>query len=61
MKQRDEELEREVQLLKKKFEELEQLAKGRGIAGLFNFRHVQATDNGKGNPSLIPEKIKKST
>lgn len=58
MKQRDEELEREVQLLKKKLEELEQLAKGRGIAGLFNFRHVQATDNGMGNPSLIPEKIK---
>lgn len=55
MKQRDEELEREVQLLKKKLEELEQLAKGRGIGGLFSFRHAQATDNGKGNPSLTPE------
>ncbi|KAM5578239.1 OPA3-like protein [Rosa sericea] len=57
LKQRDEELEREVQLLKKKLEELEQLAKGRGIAGLFSFRHAQATDNGNGNPSLTPEKI----
>ncbi|XP_050382129.1 OPA3-like protein [Argentina anserina] len=54
MKQRDEELEREVQQLKK---QLEQLAKGRGIGGLFSFRQAQATGNGK-EPSLTPEKIK---
>lgn len=40
MRQRDEELAREVELLKQKLEELEQLAKGRGLGGLFNIRHT---------------------
>ncbi|CAB4273535.1 unnamed protein product [Prunus armeniaca] len=48
MRQRDEDLAREVELLKKKLEELEQLAKGRGIAGFFNFRNAQGPENGKG-------------
>ncbi|KAE7997672.1 hypothetical protein FH972_002285 [Carpinus fangiana] len=40
MRQRDEELAREVELLKQKLEELEQLAKGRGLGGLFNIRNA---------------------
>ncbi|KAI5338409.1 hypothetical protein PRUPE_3G127400 [Prunus persica] len=47
MRQRDEDLAREVELLKKKLEELEQLAKGRGIAGYFNFRNAQGPENEK--------------
>ncbi|KAL6198361.1 hypothetical protein ACLB2K_028152 [Fragaria x ananassa] len=40
MKQRDEELSREVELLRSKYEELEKLAKGQGLSGIFNFKHV---------------------
>ncbi|OMP10221.1 Optic atrophy 3-like protein [Corchorus olitorius] len=50
MKQRDEDLAREVELLKQKVEEIEQLARGRGLVGLFNFRHAHGTD-GKAAPS----------
>lgn len=39
MKQRDDDLAKEVDLLKQKLEELEQLAKGRGLRGIFNIRH----------------------
>ncbi|KAF2295040.1 hypothetical protein GH714_031196 [Hevea brasiliensis] len=39
MKQKDEEIAREVEVLKQKLEELEQLVKERGLAGFFNFRH----------------------
>uniref|UniRef100_A0A2P2JCL9 Optic atrophy 3 protein n=1 Tax=Rhizophora mucronata TaxID=61149 RepID=A0A2P2JCL9_RHIMU len=46
MKQRDEELTREVELLKHKIEEMERLAKGRGLAGFF--RH--APENGMAKP-----------
>lgn len=47
MKQKDEELAREVELLKQKVEELELLAKERGLAGLFNFRHGHVTKDEK--------------
>lgn len=47
MKQRDEDLAREVELLKKKIEELENLARGRGLTGLFSFRHAHATEDEK--------------
>ncbi|KAF8411108.1 hypothetical protein HHK36_003647 [Tetracentron sinense] len=47
MKQRDEDLAREAELLKHKLEELEHLAKGRGLTGIFNFKHAHATEDGK--------------
>ncbi|XP_065873503.1 OPA3-like protein [Euphorbia lathyris] len=51
MKQRDEELARELEHLKLKIEELEQLAKARGLSGLFNFRHAHVFGDEKGNSS----------
>ncbi|KAK4420278.1 hypothetical protein Salat_2440900 [Sesamum alatum] len=45
MRQRDEELAREVEQLKHRLTELEQLTKERGLSGVFNFRHSKATDN----------------
>ncbi|KAJ9686216.1 hypothetical protein PVL29_015222 [Vitis rotundifolia] len=51
LKQRDEDLAREVEQLKHKLEELEQLAKGRGLSGLFNFKHAHATEDGKALPN----------
>ncbi|THG20753.1 hypothetical protein TEA_003827 [Camellia sinensis var. sinensis] len=44
---RDEELAREVELLKQKLEELQQLARGRGLAGVFNFRNAHDAEDGK--------------
>lgn len=43
MSERDEALSREMESLKNKMQELEQLARGRGLAGVFNFRpsHVE--------------------
>lgn len=41
MKQRDEALSREVVLLRAKFEELEKLAKGRGLSGIINFKRAE--------------------
>ncbi|KAJ8763775.1 hypothetical protein K2173_003557 [Erythroxylum novogranatense] len=49
MKQKDEDLGKEIELLKQKIEEIEQLAKGRGLPVLFNFRHGHATENEKIN------------
>lgn len=40
MKQGDDNLTREVEILKGKLEELEQLAKGQGLSGVFNFKHA---------------------
>ncbi|PKI42738.1 hypothetical protein CRG98_036866 [Punica granatum] len=51
MKQRDEELSREVELLKHKLEEVEELAKSRGLGGILNFRHAHATANDRAKPS----------
>lgn len=51
LKQRDEDLAREVEQLKHKLEELEQLAKGQGLSGLFNFKHAHATEDGKALPN----------
>lgn len=47
MRQRDEDLAREVELLKHKVEELEQLAKGRGLSGIFHFRHAPLSEDEK--------------
>ncbi|GFY91909.1 optic atrophy 3 protein [Actinidia rufa] len=41
---RDEELAQEVEHLKHQLEELERLARGRGLPGVFNFRHANAED-----------------
>lgn len=54
MRQRDEELSKEVELLKQKLEELERLASGRGLAGVFNFRHAN-TEDGKVTESMHPK------
>ncbi|KAK4399169.1 UNVERIFIED_CONTAM: OPA3-like protein [Sesamum calycinum] len=40
LRQQDEELAKEVELLKQKLAEIEQIARGRGLAGVFNFRHA---------------------
>lgn len=40
LKQQDDDLAREVELLKQKITELEELAKGRGLGGIFNLRHA---------------------
>ncbi|KAL0443913.1 UNVERIFIED_CONTAM: hypothetical protein Slati_2114000 [Sesamum latifolium] len=45
MRQRDEELAREVEQLKHRLAELEQLTKDRGLSSVFHFRHSKATDN----------------
>ncbi|KAL3522389.1 hypothetical protein ACH5RR_015223 [Cinchona calisaya] len=45
LRQRDEELAREVELLKSKLQEIEQLAQKRGLAGVFGFRHAHTQEN----------------
>ncbi|RWW18804.1 hypothetical protein GW17_00017193 [Ensete ventricosum] len=44
MKQKEEELVREVEQLKQKLSEIERLAKGRGLSGFLNFRHGHALE-----------------
>ncbi|KZV51108.1 hypothetical protein F511_01900 [Dorcoceras hygrometricum] len=44
MRQRDEELRKEIELLRQKLAEIEQLATSRGIAGAFSFRHMQTEE-----------------
>ncbi|THG12864.1 hypothetical protein TEA_028472 [Camellia sinensis var. sinensis] len=51
MRQKDEELAKEIELLKKKLQELEQLARGQGLAGVFNIRRPQAEDVKSGKPA----------
>ncbi|KAI8009590.1 OPA3-like protein [Camellia lanceoleosa] len=50
MKQRDEDLAREVEILKQKIAEVEQLAKGQGLGGMFNFRHAHSAGDGHSKP-----------
>ena len=47
MKQREEDLTRGVELLKRKLNEIEHLAKGRGLSGILNFRHGHALEESK--------------
>ncbi|XP_047308470.1 OPA3-like protein [Impatiens glandulifera] len=47
MRQRDEELGREVELMKSKIGELEQLAKSKGLLGVLNFRQHPLEDSSK--------------
>lgn len=51
IKDGNENLAREVELLKQKLEELEELARGRGLAGILNFRHTHASEDKKTRPS----------
>ncbi|KAI9377666.1 hypothetical protein POPTR_019G092900v4 [Populus trichocarpa] len=51
VKNRDEELARQIQVLKQKLEEVGQLARGRGLGGSFHFRHGHATEDGNGKPA----------
>ncbi|KAK9284981.1 hypothetical protein L1049_024163 [Liquidambar formosana] len=51
MKQKDEDLTREVELLKHKLKELEKLTKGQGLGGIFNFRHPHVTEDGQAKPT----------
>lgn len=47
MKQIDEDLMGEVEHLRQKLAELEQLAKGRELIGALNFRHAYDSENEK--------------
>ncbi|CAA6668213.1 unnamed protein product [Spirodela intermedia] len=47
LKQRDEELAREVELLRERLSEIEKLAKGRSLAGIFSFRHGGSPEDSK--------------
>ncbi|CAI8599136.1 unnamed protein product [Vicia faba] len=48
MRQRNDELAEEVELLKHRFEELEQLARGRGLTGILNFKNIiSSKEHGK--------------
>lgn len=51
MKQRDEDLAKEVECLKQKLQELEQLAKGKALAGVFNFKNIQTQTANSTNPA----------
>jgi len=52
MLQRDEELAKEIQVLKQKLDEVEQLAKRRGPVGFSHFKDGQlATEDGNGKPT----------
>ncbi|XP_027111828.1 uncharacterized protein [Coffea arabica] len=45
LRQRDDELAREVELLKSKLQELDQLAQKRGLSGVFGFRHAHGEES----------------
>ncbi|KAJ0836616.1 hypothetical protein HanRHA438_Chr16g0769011 [Helianthus annuus] len=51
LRRRDEDLAKEVEYLNQKIQELEQLAKGKGLAGVFNFKTIQTKD---ANPTKSP-------
>lgn len=57
MKQRDDDLTKEVGLLRHKIEELEKLAKGRGLAGIFNFRHAHTIEDDKSKNTWSLQKV----
>jgi len=47
LKQREESLAKELEYLKLKLNEIEQLAKGRGLTGILNFKGVHVAEGGK--------------
>ncbi|KAJ9168778.1 hypothetical protein P3X46_020268 [Hevea brasiliensis] len=51
MRKRDEELAKEVEILRHKLEEIEQLAKGRGLSGILHFRHSNTEGGNVAKPA----------
>ncbi|KAK4286113.1 hypothetical protein QN277_002719 [Acacia crassicarpa] len=51
IKDGNENLAREVELLKQKLKELEELARGRGLTGILNLRHTHASEDRKRRPN----------
>ncbi|KAF7822945.1 OPA3-like protein [Senna tora] len=51
IKDRNEDLAREVELLKQKLGELEEHARGRGLAGILHFRHPHASEDRTTKPN----------
>ncbi|XP_072965031.1 OPA3-like protein [Typha angustifolia] len=47
MKQREEDLAKEVEMLKQKLSEIEHLAKGRGLSGILNFKRINSLESSK--------------
>jgi hypothetical protein len=47
LKQREDSLAKDLEDLKRKLDELERLARGRGLSGIFNFKGVSGSDGGK--------------
>lgn len=47
LKQREESLAKDLEDLKRKLDELERLARGRGLSGILNFKGVSGSDGGK--------------
>ena len=56
MRQRDEDIAREVELLKQKLEELERIAKGRGLSGMFNFKQTNTENEKPAKPAWSKHK-----
>lgn len=48
---REEELAREIEALKHQIQEIEQLARGRGLAGMFKVRHPQTEQEKSATPA----------
>ncbi|XP_011037434.1 PREDICTED: optic atrophy 3 protein homolog isoform X1 [Populus euphratica] len=53
MMRRDEELAKEIQVLKQMLDEVDQLARGRGIAGFSHFKHGHATEGIYRIPTMV--------
>lgn len=47
VRQKNDGLAEEVELLKRRLQELEQLARGRGLTGILNFKHIISKENEK--------------
>jgi len=47
VRQKNDGLAEEVELLKLRLQELEQLARGRGLTGILNFKHIISKENEK--------------
>lgn len=51
MKQRDEEIAKQVEILRHKLEEVEQLARSRGFGGIFNIGKAHTIENDRAKHS----------
>lgn len=47
VRQKNDGLAEEVEILKRRLQELEQLARGRGLTGILNFKHIISKENEK--------------